>query len=125
MRTVMISIRARHLRDMREGRKLYELRKTRPNLTPPFRVLCCESGSGGEVKAAFICDACPEMTKKDTGVIAALACIKPEEVRRYRGDGRLYGWRVKEFEDWAAVGRTRHVIDFGLKRPPQSWCYVE
>lgn len=125
MKTVMISIKPRHLKDMREGRKLYELRKTRPNLTPPFRVLCCESGTGGEVRAAFTCDACPDMTWKAPTVTAALACIKPEEVRKYRGDGKLYGWRVKDFEDWAAEGRTRHAIDFGLTRPPQSWCYVE
>lgn len=123
--TVMITVKPRHLGDMRQGVKGYELRKTRPGIQPPFRVVCCESGSGGAVTAEFICPACPELGCTDA-VIATLAHITEQEAHDYRmrGTRRLYGWKVTDFIDYKASGRVKHVADYGLNRPPQSWCYV-
>lgn len=123
MITIMITIRKRHLNNMRKGVKPYELRLTRPKVSPPFRVLCCVSGTGGAVEAAFTCPACPELTCPD-GKIAELGHITVEEVRSYRREGTLYGWKVEDFEDWKAEGRAKHITDYGITRPPQSWCYV-
>ena len=122
--TVMITIRARHLRNMRKGVKPYELRKSRPSRPGPFRVVCCVSGKSGAVEAEFICRGTPEMACSDEK-IAALGRISMDEVRGYRGEGMLYGWRVEDFADYVAEGRVKHCTDYGVKRPPQSWCYVK
>lgn len=122
MKTVMITIKPRHLNNMRKGVKAYELRKSRPAVTPPFRVLCCVSASGGRVDAEFTCTACPQLDSVPDGKTAQMAHITADEVRGYREKGgALYGWKVEDFRDIP----ERHAVDYGLKRPPQSWCYVK
>lgn len=129
MPDIMLTIKPRHLRHMKEGRKKYELRKTRPTLCKLAnhftRIWCCESGSGGRVVATFRTRAYQDMTKASDRKIAELACITEDEVRGYRQSGRsrMYGWLVEDFEDIKGTDRERHIADFGLKRPPQSWCY--
>ena len=68
-----------YLRKIRLREKTIEVRKTFPNkalttsndwklcerkglrLDTPFRVLCCESGSGGKIVAEFTCDGYDEL----------------------------------------------------------------
>ena len=123
--TVMITIRARHLRNMRAGVKRYELRKSRPSRPGPFRVVCCVSGKAGAVEAEFICRGTPELDVCSDARIAELGHLSVDEVRGYRKDGTLFGWRVEDFVDYVAEGHVRHCTDFGVNRPPQSWCYVK
>ena len=127
MNTILISIRKRHLKNMMKGKKTWELRRTRPRIDPPFRVLCCVVGTGGSVEAAWICDRVACLSGADAKHIARLACLTPEEVREYKREGTLFGWHVQEgtLWDWKGLGIARHVTDYGIRRPPQSWRYVE
>ncbi len=128
LETVLISIRARHLNNIRRGKKKYELRKSRPRVEPPFRVLCCVSGTAGTVEAEFVVDRVAFMTEAPAERIAQLACITPEEARAYRGEsGDLYGWHIMAHTliDYKALGCERNVVDYGLKRPPQGFRYVD
>lgn len=122
---ILITIKPRHLRNMKRGRKKYELRKTRPKKSRTYRIWCCESGTGGKVVAVFTCGIFPELTDCHDAEIAKWACITEDEARGYRqgGKGRLYGWLVEDFEDIKGTDRERHISNFGRKRPPQSWCY--
>lgn len=131
MSDIIMTVRARHIRHMREGRKKYELRKNRPS---DFRahnhyhtVWLCESGSGGRIVAAFRCSAYPEMTASADKLIAELCCITPEEVQGYRKGGkeRIFGWLIEGFRYFKGTAKERHVTDFGVNRPPQSWCYAK
>lgn len=58
--------------------------------------------------------------------VAEMACLTLDEVRGYKGDHELYGWRVapRSPVDYRALGIERHITDYGLERPPQGWCYV-
>lgn len=124
---ILLTVKPRHIANMRKGRKKYELRKKRPAIHggKDFRVFICESGSGGQVVAEFFCPCAPEMTKVEAAKIAEWACVREADVERYRADGRLFGWLVTHFVDYKAEGCVKHISDFGLARPPQSWTYVK
>ena len=56
MTTIVLTVKPVHLNNIRMGCKLEEVRKTVPKGKLPVRVLCCESGSGGQIKCEFILD---------------------------------------------------------------------
>lgn len=64
------------------------------------------------------------------------ACIHPDDLEKYADGKDLYGWHIsdlviydkpKELGEFLAEGRQTYdcPILTPLKRPPQSWCYVE
>ena len=129
LRNIVMTVKPRHIRNMRKGIKKYEMRKTRPVYRPhgEFRkIWLCESGSGGRIVASFRCRAYPRLTDRSDETIAKVCAITPEEVRGYRKKGdSLYGWLIEDFEYFHGPENNRHIVDFGLERPPQSWCYVK
>lgn len=44
------------------------------------------------------------------------------ELDRYSNGGNLYGWHIS---DLVIYDEPKELREFGLTRPPQSWCYVE
>ena len=128
MKTIIMTIKRRHLRNMELGIKPYELRKTVPRVKDGEKclVLLCESGSGGEIAAEFVMDGWRDMTEAAPGKLARLAAITAAEADGYRrkGRGKLYGWCVTRFRRYPVAGRPTHINDIGLSRPPQSWQYV-
>lgn len=129
MRTVIITIKPRHLNDILAGKKSLELRKTFPKIKPPFNVECCESGSGGQIKGQFICEGIKTVypSAMDTKAVAEAACVRDEELRAYAGDKQIYAWSVADVVDYSKCEGwfVKHVTDFGVNRPPQSWCYAK
>ena len=95
MTTIIMSIRGRHIRNMEAGRKRIEIRKSRPKGDPPFRVLLCQTGSGGNIVAAFTCAKVVELTCTDAE-IASLAAITEERRGATTGSGSCTGgrWRI-------------------------------
>lgn len=127
MTTIIMTIRRRHLRNIESGLKRYELRKTIPKTDGrPCLVLLCESGGGGIIVGEFVADSFIDLTEAEPMELARLGCITAAEADGYRkkGRGRLYGWRIKDFRRYPRRGRPLHIVDLGLKRPPQSWQYV-
>ena len=127
MRTVILTIKPHHLHNIRTGRKTIELRKTRPTFTP-FLVLCCESGSGGQIKAQFWCDSVRAISPMiETKAIANEACVRDDELKTYAGGKTIYAWKVSDVVDWTREKgyRIKNIRDFGLNHVPQSWCYVK
>ena len=126
MADIVMTVKARHIRNMRLGSKRYELRKTRPGKDGPHRVWLCESGTGGTIVASFACKHFPVMTGFDPVTVARLGAITAAEVQGYRqkGDGMLFGWEIEDFK-YFKTSDMLHIVDFGLKRPPQSWCYAK
>lgn len=127
MSDIVLTVKARHIRNMRLGIKRFELRKTRPGQGTPFRVWICESGSGGGVVARFNCPEVTPLTGFKDGQIAALACITRAEVEGYRKgcNQQLFGWKIEDFRYFTKKTERLHIVDFGLNRPPQSWCYAK
>lgn len=54
--------------------------------------------------------------------IERMGCVPIEKLREYIKDSDGYGWRINKVEKFE---KPRPLSDFGLNRPPQSWCYTE
>ena len=152
MKTVIATIKPCFLGAIRTGKKTIEVRKTTPE--PPFRVLCCESSSGGKIKAEFICnnvfkfqkhcephdelpgspceywidweDAGVWIEEGDQGLYKATMLSIADLDRYIGGKSVAYGWCISSMIDYCSTKghRVRNISEFGLKRPPQSWQYL-
>lgn len=142
---VMISIKPHWCKEIFFGGKNVELRKTWPTkLELPFKayVYCTAhemtimdaidmSGRSqmiaGEIMVGRILEIDwydgksyvngREMTAED-GIKTG---VTERDFLKYKGNGRVYGWQI--------CGHTfykepRPLSVYGMKRPPQSWCYV-
>ena len=136
MHTIIATIKTEHLNNITRGIKKFEIRKTFPTKErAPVRVLLCESGSGGFVKAEFVCDYVVQVTVFEDGAIQHWnnhelfkACISYDEMANYIGHGKTgFAWHITQMIDYCSTKgrRVRHISEYGLKRPPQSWQYVK
>ena len=72
----------------------------------------------------FIFKELSESIQKDT-------CLSKEQIMQYGGWKKgmfrweckqLYGWHISEL---VIYDKPKSLSDFGLTRPPQSWCYIK
>ena len=84
----------------------------------------------GKVIGEFVCKAILpiSITYSDTNSRLALrefpyTCLTDKEIIDYLGNGKTgYGWHIS---DLIIYDKPKDLSDFGMKRPPQSWCYAE
>lgn len=50
------------------------------------------------------------------------SCLSFEEINNYRGNKNIFAWHISELKIY---DKPKELSTFGLKRPPQSWCYVK
>lgn len=126
MQTIIATIKPIHLGNIRRGAKLYEIRKTCPKEIP-FRVLCCESGSGGQIKAELIVNRVKYGMPWDYIDEVVHACVPMSDVIDYADEKDIYFWEIANMIDYCSTKgyRVRNISEFGLKRAPQSWQYVK
>lgn len=128
MKTIILSIRRRHWNDIRDGKKIYELRKNVPGCGAPFKALCCISGTNGEVAGEFEVNYAVDTRHMEDYLVATRARVTPEELEKYRAKGSVYAWRISPgtVVDYGRHNGEshRHITEYGLTRPPRSWCYV-
>ena len=89
MKTILMSIKAKHNRNIESGLKKSELRLKPPKCELPFKVLTYESGFDGRHKVVneWICDNITTW-RICMGIPAHLpkvACVSAEEIREYSG----------------------------------------
>lgn len=143
METIIATIRPEHLRNIRSGKKKFEIRKTVPSplkIGQPVRCLCCESGSGGKIKAEFIIDkvhieTLDGLLRRNDGIIYTWeyiegTCVQWKFLCDYMSNRQLqpiYFWHISNMIDYCNTKgyRIRNISEFGLKRPPQSWQFVK
>ena len=133
MRTIIATIKPEHLRNIMLGFKSYEIRKTAPK--PPFHVLFCESGSGGQIKAHCLCTDVKKFYVNEDGVIDGYgdqfferACISRSNLAEYIGFGKVgCAWKIFIMDNFCDTKgqHVRNVSYYGLTRAPQSWQYVK
>ena len=98
---------------------------------------------GGKVIGEFVCDRAFQIDVLDNGSIRnwnyehmERSCLSYEDVSVYIGrEKRGYGWHIsnlkiynspKKLDEFTGLRETRFGMEpVGIKRPPQSWCYVE
>ena len=83
----------------------------------------------GKIIGEFVCKAILpiSITDSDTNIRLALrelpyTCLTDKEIMAYLGNGKTgYGWHIS---DLVIYDKPKDLSDFGMKRPPQSWCYA-
>lgn len=109
-----------------EGKKEIEVRKSAPkDIEFPFKVVCYQSGKG--IVGHFICEC---ITKSNLyQYFEERSCLTVEELSRYanlnttRRDQYLFAWVIKKGSA-VEYNRVYDMKTVGMKRPPQSWCYI-
>lgn len=157
MKSVLISMQADPNYLIEERKKTLELRKTRPLLSPPFKIYIYEAlgykmklsnvcpgtvfRGVGKVTGEFICDDIDKVAVYNDVLYCERnsqpnklyqLCLTIDEVKAYLGQKNLgYTWHISNLviydtprglNEFSKYGFGRHVP---LKRPPQSWMYVE
>ena len=175
-KSVLISIKPQWCELIASGKKIVEVRKTRPKRETPFKCyIYCTKGRGdclwrwngiwydtqdpnhrpnrldGKVIGEFVCD---EIISADNGSYKDIPLsetgLQADELLDYANDKRIYGWHIsdlvfyddpKELREFKPYNRTEDDCKYShlgyaipkcsdchecyVKRPPQSWCYVE
>lgn len=129
MKAILMSIKPEYGEKILSGEKTVELRKTAPaDLEFLFEsdgtVYLYFAGTGmvmGEFKLNQFLNKEPD---GDLDAFMAAACLTAGELKAYGPgrNGRFCGWQVKQAGTYVT---PIPLSAFGLKRPPQSWCYVE
>ncbi|MGN1088941.1 MAG: hypothetical protein ACI4Q6_00950 [Huintestinicola sp.] len=153
-KAVLISINPNWCDFIKNGIKTVEVRKSRPKLDVPFKVYiyCTIHGcsflvggkhplsGNGMVVGEFVCDriytystcACADgMTFTDMDMIE-MSCMTKSELEAYEMSAEpkenavykvgLFAWHISDLKIY---DRPRELSEFNIKRPPQSWQYVE
>ena len=126
MRTIIATIMPQHLGKIRSRKKLFEMRKSCPKELP-FRVLCCQSGTGGQILAEFEVHSPIKAYPAEHPELVSQTCVSTQEAEQYAAGKELWFWEIRHMIDYCSAKgyRVRNVSEFGLKRAPQSWQYVE
>ena len=137
MSDILISIKPKWCELIFSGQKIDEMRKTRPKDTGfPHDVYVWQTGNGGIVGKFMVRDFIyiqvwedPDGVKHLGNTMGLRHCIDPYELYNYLykepKPGKPYpggwAWRIENAERFKEPLPLSH---FGLKRPPQSWQYV-
>ena len=138
MSDILISIKPTWCDLIFSGQKIDEIRRTVPKDTRfPYTVYIWQTGNGGCVGRftvrhftfiqAWMDD---DGTKHLGNCIGLRHCVDENELFDYLYKGNIPGkhfsggwaWRI---EDLVRFDKPMSLSDFGLKRPPQSWQYVD
>ena len=131
---VVLSIHKQYLDKILSGEKTIEVRRNWPqaNMTP-FTVLLYETAAGRgtqKIRARATCTGCTLL--RDTDIYSGQhenivtdfskqSCLTVDALKTYMGHRlALYGWGLEKVRPLEAT-----LSDFGVKRAPQSWCYVK
>lgn len=127
--TIIATVKPNFAGMIRSGHKPYEFRKSVPKCGLPFRVLVCESQSGGRITCSFIVDQVKEV--RDSRLFGRdwfyrNVGITDTQADRYMNRKLGYLWHISHMVDFCNTRgcRVENVKDYGLQRAPQSWQYT-
>lgn len=137
---VLLSVRPKWCELIASGKKKVELRKNEPKIKTPFKCyIYCTKGRSDEKKKGqllfygrvigeFVCNAIFPIAFECLGaqeipeIEVPLLCLTDKQIINYLGNGKVgFGWSIS---DLVIYDDPKRLSEFGLERPPQSWCYV-
>ncbi len=105
MKAVLYSINRPHTDNIKSGLKLWEIRKSKPNIPVPFPAFIYEtkrSGGCGKVIGEFICNEIRQYSSdgiKYYTKIAEASCVSKCDLLRYKGKNEyLYGLHISNLK---------------------------
>lgn len=153
MKSVLISIPPKWCALIASGKKTTAVLKTYPKLPTPFKcsIYCTSVKSmnlqdyvavhqatggavddwSGKVFGEFVCD----LIGLHPGTDVPSSCVPVEELKKYANgkmlarlhisDVKIYD-KPRELSEFIGLRKTKFGFEpVAIKRPPQSWCYVE
>ena len=146
-KAVLISIRPEWVEKIANGEKTLELRKTEPKLETPFKVyIYCTAGNlSYEVSSGIFCNisgGCDRIgiiwgggyLKMPESAFAG-SCLNMYQIDTYLDGKDGHSWHIsnlkiydvpKPLSKFKGLRKTKFgYVPVEIKRPPQSWCYVE
>lgn len=162
-KAILMSIRKEHNKNIFDGIKRFEGRKTLPAIIPlgnhidntstynpsEYDVICyvyepTTGGGCGKVVGQFVCDFAQTFHSKiaNMKMVANALCVTEDFAKQYFNREKGYMLRVcipqrydkpKELSEFRSHNVRTYIMDENgypmptheIKRPPQSWCYVE
>lgn len=134
---VLLSVRPKWCELIASEKKTVEVRKTRPKIETPFKCYIYQTADGrtnsvdilennlSKVIGEFVCESIYPIRYEMDGfadfIDCKTSCLKPKDFIAYGKGKPLYGWHIS---DLVIYDDPKRLGEFGLKRPPQSWCYV-
>jgi len=128
LRAILLSIEPKWAAKIYSHKKIVEVRKTEPHRDKiaysedaPAMVYMYETGTGLVTGCFFM----PGVIRaRQAAYLAQLAGMGLKELTDYGPgrDGRYHGWMVTAPSRFVT---PYHLSAFGLKHPPQSWCYTD
>ncbi len=80
-------------------------------------------GRKQKIIGEFVCDTIViDKTFGHDPLFNGAACMSEVEVAAYSCQSPIYGWHISNLKIY---NKPKKLGEFGLTRPPQSWCYVE
>jgi predicted transcriptional regulator len=136
MKAILISVRPEWAEKILNGEKTIEVRKTAPTCKLPMPCYVYETKNGGgrgAIVGVFMLIGLRRIYPKrfgygDDGLPLKRACLSNDDLAKYCGTGGYYyfnhlcGWEIRNPETFR---KPKPLSGFGLKRPPQSWRYIE
>lgn len=150
-KAVLISIKPTWCAKIASGEKTIEVRKTRPKLNSPFKCYIYKCGNS-KIIGEFLCDQIININgaERIPSDAARPTCLEPAELHQYLGAATGFGWHISNLKiydtprelddfrracknDWWCESCAMYSEYSGtcgngslqIRRPPQSWCYVE
>lgn len=151
---VMLSIRPEWVEKILSGEKTLEIRKSKPRLVFPFKCYIYKTNCGGVV-GEFVCDRIDRYVRVGFDGVDSVAkymrcdenlyahplpleemCMTYDLLKEYAGGNELFGFHISKLKVYkeskpisAFLVEDNRTYDCPqltpMKRPPQSWCYVE
>lgn len=125
-KAILLSIHHKWAEKIYSGEKTVEYRKSIPKYDHDIIVYLYETSPVRKVTGCFKMISHFRMDVVEHIVcdkLVARGCLSIQELRHYQNDSKdVVGWVVASFEKFE---QPKTLEDFGLKRAPQSWQYVE
>ena len=148
---VLLSIKPKWVGLIASGKKIVEIRKTRPKIETPFKCYIYQTlpkwgdwnERDGHVVGEFICDICTEFTQDyyELSLVSDGGCVPIDEIKEYLGAANKNGYvwhiselkmydkpkQLKEFLKW---NRECYWAELPMVRPKScvdcgaTWCHV-
>ncbi|MEG1529899.1 MAG: hypothetical protein RR405_06035 [Clostridia bacterium] len=76
----------------------------------------------GKVVCEFVCDGIMRMDAIFMSCNIKYHCVQADELYKYCNGKPLHGWKISKLKIY---DEPKELSEFGISRPPQSWCYCE
>lgn len=124
---IFLSIKPKWARLIYEGKKTIEWRKSFPKAPKIDKVFLYETAPVKQITGFFtlVENGCllVQCVCAQPWDIIERGCVPMTDLIKYRKNvDYIFGWMIDKAEKFT---KHQNIDDFGLKRPPQSWRYVE